>query len=111
MTLRYLATGSILLTAADFAGVSKTSAFRYIHQVCRAIAKQRPKFVSFPSTVAHTRRVVKGFYDRSKFPRVIGAVDCSHIRIQGPGMQKIICISTAIFRLINYFIRQFCRWG
>lgn len=69
------------------------------HQVCRAIAKQRPRFISLPSTVVDTRRVDKGFCRLSK---VIGTVDCSHIQIQGLGTQKIICISTAIFRLINY---------
>lgn len=92
MTLRYLATGSFLLTVADFTGVSQSSACRYIHQVCSAIAMQRPKFVHFPKTQADTRRVVTGFYDCGKFPRVIGAVDCTHIKIQSPGKHKKLSI-------------------
>ncbi|VVC31957.1 Hypothetical protein CINCED_3A004389 [Cinara cedri] len=36
---RYLATGSFLLTVADFTGVSESSACRYIDQVCRAISR------------------------------------------------------------------------
>lgn len=89
MMLRYIATGSFLLTVADFAGVSESSACRYVHQVCRAIARQRPKFISFPTNDIDIRAVVSGFYNRSKFPTVIGAVDCTHIKIQSPGSHKV----------------------
>ncbi|CAI6354417.1 unnamed protein product [Macrosiphum euphorbiae] len=83
--LRYLATGSFLLCVADFTGVSESSACRYVHQVCRAIARQRPNFISFPSNEIDRNRVVNGFYSHSRFPRVIGAVDCTHIKMQSPG--------------------------
>lgn len=86
--LRYLATGSFLLSVADFAGVSESSTCRYIHQACRAIAKHRSKFIYFPKNAVDTRKVVNGFYMRSRFPRVIGAVDCTHIKIQSPGKQN-----------------------
>ena len=86
--MRYLATGSFLLCVSDFAGVNESSACRYIHQTCRAIAKQKHKFMSFPMNDVDTKRVVTGFYSRSRFPRVIGAIDCTHIKIQSPGMHK-----------------------
>ncbi|CAI6353257.1 unnamed protein product [Macrosiphum euphorbiae] len=85
MLLRYLATGSFLLAISDFVGVSESSACRYIHQTCRAIAKQKPKFMAFPMNDVDTKRVFTGFYNRSRFPRVIGAIDCTHIKIQSPG--------------------------
>lgn len=88
MLLRYLATGSFLLTIADFTGVSESSACRYIHQVCRAIARFRSKFIYFPRNAVDMRNVVTEFYSRCKFPKVIGAVDCTHIKIQSPGKQK-----------------------
>lgn len=86
MALRYLATGLFLLDISDFAGVSESSACRYVHQVCRAIARQRPKFISFPTNSVDIKKVVNGFYGQSKFPRVIGAVDCTHIKINSPGV-------------------------
>lgn len=89
MMLRYLATGSFLLAISDFVGVSESSACRYIHQTCRAIAKQKQKFMSFPMNDVDTKSVVTGFYSRSRFPRVIGAIDCTHIKIQSPGINKI----------------------
>jgi len=89
MMLRYLATGSFLLCVADFAGVSESSACRYVHQVCRAIARQRPNFISFPSNDIDEKRVINGFYSLSRFPRVVGAVDCTHIKIQSPGRHNL----------------------
>ncbi|CAI6345284.1 unnamed protein product [Macrosiphum euphorbiae] len=85
MVLRYLATGSFLLTVADLTGASESSACRYIHQVCRAIARHRSKYIYFPKNAVNMRKVVSGFYNCSRFPRVVGAVDCTHIKIQSPG--------------------------
>jgi len=67
MMLRYLATSSFLLCVANFAGVNESSACRYVHQVCRAIAMQRPNFISFPSNGIDERRVINGFYTRVDF--------------------------------------------
>lgn len=47
MMLRYLATGSFLLSVADFTGVSESSASRYIHEVCRAVAKHKSTLFIF----------------------------------------------------------------
>jgi len=89
MMPRYLATVSFLLCVADFAGVSESSACRYVHQVCRAIARQKPNFISFPSNDIDEKRVINGFYSLGRFPRVVGAVDCTHIKIQSPGRHNL----------------------
>ena len=52
-----------------------------IHKVSRAIAKQKGQFLSFPENLADTKRK---FYDFAHFPDVIGAIDCTHIRIICP---------------------------
>jgi len=88
MMLRYLATDSFLFAISAFVGVRESSACCYIHQSCRAIAKQKQKFMSFPMNDVDTKRVVTGFYSR-RFPGVIGAIDCTHIKIQSPGIDKI----------------------
>ena len=41
LTLRYYATGSFIITVADFIGVSKVSAFNFIKLVTNAIASLR----------------------------------------------------------------------
>ncbi|KAL4083616.1 hypothetical protein QTP88_028932 [Uroleucon formosanum] len=75
ISLYKLTTGSFLLCVADFTEVSESSACRYVHQVCRAIARQRRNFISFLSNAIDRNRVVNGFY----------TVDCTHIKIQSPG--------------------------
>ena len=52
-----------------------------IHKVLRAIAKQKAQFLSFPENLADTKRK---FYDVAHFTDVIGAIDCTHIRIICP---------------------------
>lgn len=37
-----------------------------------------------PLTVVDRNVVQNGFYQMRSFPKVIGAIDCTHIRIQSP---------------------------
>jgi len=112
MMLKYLATGSFLLCVADFTGVSESLACRYVHQVCRAIERQRPDFISFPPNEIDRNRVVNGFYSHSRFPRVIGAVDCTHIKIQSPGRHNIlILLKSYMFCFIQTWFVVICIGG
>lgn len=38
-----------------------------------------------PNTTEDIREVVRKFYSIEKFPSVVGAIDCTHIRILSPG--------------------------
>lgn len=38
-----------------------------------------------PQSRAEIQEVQAGFYKIAKFPKVIGAIDCTHIKIQSPG--------------------------
>lgn len=83
LTLRYLATGSYLRSAADFCGVSPSTASRIIKKVTVAIAQLRPDVIKFPDDI---NTLQSGFYQIARFPRVIGAIDCTHVTIKSPGM-------------------------
>lgn len=50
----------------------------------KTIACLRPLFINMPKTQTEMQEVQIGFNRRSKFPKVIGAIDCTHIRIQSP---------------------------
>jgi hypothetical protein len=39
--------------------------------------------------VQEMERMVEEFYTLARFPRVIGAIDCTLIRIQSPGGEKV----------------------
>ena len=78
IVLRFYATGTFQRVIGDLFGVSAFAACTAIHKVSKAIAKQRAQFLSFPEKLADTKRK---FYDVAHFPGVIGAIDCTHIRI------------------------------
>ncbi|KAI5637082.1 DDE superfamily endonuclease domain-containing protein [Phthorimaea operculella] len=85
LTLRYYATGCHQLTMGDFAGVSRPTANRAIHRVTAAIAALGRHFIQFPGNSVAIRQNQMEFYNIAKFPKVIGALDCTHIRIASPG--------------------------
>ncbi|KYM93682.1 PREDICTED: putative nuclease HARBI1 [Cyphomyrmex costatus] len=85
LALRLYATGSFLITMGDFVGVSTTSAHRIVHRVSAAIARLRPNFIKFPTTQAEIRREQLKFFNIACFPKIIGCIDCTHIRVQSFG--------------------------
>lgn len=85
LTLRFYATGNFLITVGDFIGVSKTTASLIVRDVSVAIAKLRPIFINIPETESEINDLQLRFYKIARFPRTIGAIDCTHIKIQNPG--------------------------
>lgn len=88
LTLRLYATGSMLVVAGDFCGVHKSTACKVVRKVSRAIASLRLQFIHFPETNQNILKTRQGFYDIARFPRCIGAIDCTHVRIQSPGGEE-----------------------
>ncbi|XP_036150400.1 putative nuclease HARBI1 [Monomorium pharaonis] len=84
--LRFYATGCYQTTAADLCGFSTSTAHRIVHRVSCAIASLRPLHVLFPETPSQIRKTQMEFYNKARFPRVIGAIDCTHVKfIKSPG--------------------------
>lgn len=84
ITLRFYATGSFQLMVGDNAGISKATVSRIVRKVSAVIASLRPRYVTFPS-VEERPRIIQDFYQISHFPGILGAIDCTHIKIQSPG--------------------------
>lgn len=85
LTLRFFASGCMLISAGDFAGVTKATAGRIIRKVATAIAQLSQEYIKMPEGIDEITKVQGGFYKISKFPKVIGTIDCTHIKIQSPG--------------------------
>ncbi|XP_033221207.1 putative nuclease HARBI1 [Belonocnema kinseyi] len=85
LALRYYATGSHLIASGDFSGVSKTSAHRIIHRVTAAIAGLAREDIKMPSTEAEVTAAQVHFYAIARFPKVISALDSTHVRVQSFG--------------------------
>lgn len=85
LTLRFYATGSMLIAVGDFVGISKASSCRIIKRVTTAICSLLPDYIYMPRNNVEMGRITEIFYHIARFPRVIGAIDCTLIRIQSPG--------------------------
>lgn len=85
IALRFYATGNHLLAVADMGGISVATCSRIIKRVSAAIVTLRPEFVKFPNTSEEQENVKMEFYNISRFPNVLGCIDCTHVKIQSPG--------------------------
>ena len=75
--LRFTSTGSFQYVVGDYIQCSKQSVAKYIGKIARCIAGLRPEFISFQSTP----HVIQKFFEIAAFPRVTGAIDCTHVQI------------------------------
>lgn len=85
LTLRYFATGCLQRSDGDLSGVSVSTTSRTIRRVCCHIAMLNDRFIKFPSAIDDIRKLQKEFYQLAKFPRVVAAIDCTHVKIISPG--------------------------
>ncbi|KAB0790609.1 hypothetical protein PPYR_14985, partial [Photinus pyralis] len=84
--LRFYATGSFQVTVGDLGGFSQPTAHRIIHKVSNAIALLRPRHAFFPETDDQLLKTQTTFYRKARFPKVVGAIDCTHVRLaKSPG--------------------------
>ncbi|KAI4455517.1 hypothetical protein MML48_9g00004453 [Holotrichia oblita] len=74
LTLRFYALGDMQVAVADFVGT--------IPKVSTAIVSPHQQM---PTTREEIERTAEQFYNIASFPRVIGAMDCTLIRIDSPG--------------------------
>ncbi|XP_026740914.1 putative nuclease HARBI1 [Trichoplusia ni] len=84
-TLRFYATNNTQMSIGDFVGISTPTSHRVIHQVSAAIASLHKEYIRFPTTREEIRKEQDSFFQIARFPRVIGAMDCTHVRISSPG--------------------------
>ena len=85
ITLRVFATGGMLKTIGDVFQVSASSVSNVVSIVMHHIALLAKKFILFPKTEEEVAKTKQLFYEFAKFPQVIGASDCTHVKIISPG--------------------------
>lgn len=68
----------------DLHNLSQPTVSRVVHRVLSHLAERRQNFIQFP-TDQEIPEIRRNFFQKQGFPGVIGAVDCTHIRILNPG--------------------------
>ncbi|XP_023931601.1 putative nuclease HARBI1 [Lingula anatina] len=84
LTLRFYATGTFQMACGDLCDISQSSASRIIKRVSEGIASLKPQFIRFPEG-QELQNMKLGFWRIAGFPGVVGAIDCTHIKIPSPG--------------------------
>ncbi|KAJ1163551.1 hypothetical protein NDU88_004009 [Pleurodeles waltl] len=82
--LHMLASGSFQTTGALVAGISQPSFSAFLPKDLDVIISLTPCHISFPNTQQKQQETKQGFYQINGFPHVIGAIDCTHVRIVPP---------------------------
>ena len=91
LTLRFYATGTFQLACRDLWEISEPSASRIIKRVSEAIARLRNNYITFPEGVI-LDEFKRDFWRICVLPNVVGATDCTHIKILSRGK-----------KMLNYF--------
>lgn len=88
--LRFMASGSMQIVVADFVRVSPATVCRLLPKVCMAIIEHLPTHVKMPETNGEQQAAAAAFFGIARFPRTIGAIDCTHVKVQSPG-GRMVC--------------------
>ncbi|CAH2101079.1 unnamed protein product [Euphydryas editha] len=75
-----MATADSYRSVCDRFNVGRATAVRAVRRVTRALFKRAPLFIQWP-TGDDATTVMQGFEESSGFPKIIGAIDGTHIRI------------------------------
>lgn len=90
--LRFYASAGHLSSIGDFIGMHTSTASRIVAKVSRVIASLAPEYIRNPNP-NECLQIQNEFFDTAGFPRVIGCLDGTHIRIQSPGLIKFPYVS------------------
>lgn len=73
------------MVVGDAIGVSQPTVSTILPRVCGAIVTRRQQYISMPETAIECYRTSCDFARIARLPNIIGAIDCTHIRIQSLG--------------------------
>lgn len=59
----------------------------FVRRVAEALASMSREYIYFPRNEAEIAEAQLQFYRIARFPQVIGALDCTHVKIINPGMK------------------------
>ena len=85
-----MATGSFQSVVGELINISQPTMSRMVRRVSRVIASKSSTVVKFPTNedvLSHQRK----FLEIGGFPGVVGTIDCSHVKIQSPGIYALTC--------------------
>jgi hypothetical protein len=106
VTLQFYATGSYQWLVGSSGRISQSATSHAISEVTAALVAVAPHFIRFPR-VEECSVVKQAFYELGMighgtgFPNVLGAIDCTHVRLQAPTNAPEQYLNRHIYYSIN----------
>lgn len=100
VTLQFFATGMYQYALGDLQGISQSSVCRVIRQVSASIAALARTYVRVPHGQERLQ-INRKFREVLRIPSIIGAIDCSHIRIKAPSEHAAAFVNRKGYYSIN----------
>ncbi|KAJ1188016.1 hypothetical protein NDU88_004781 [Pleurodeles waltl] len=96
-----LASGFFQTTGALVVGISQPSFSAFLPKVLDAIISLTTHHVSFPNTQQKQQETKQGFYQINGFPHVLGAIDCTYVRIVPPAATEHLYLNRKHTHSVN----------
>ncbi|XP_070385016.1 putative nuclease HARBI1 [Dermacentor albipictus] len=100
LALKFFASGCFLITAGDVICAHESTATRTVRRVASS-GKRPPSFFSSWPSPRQMRGVQGCSYAVAGFPRVVGAIDGTHVWIQAPGEHEEAYVNRHFYHSIN----------
>lgn len=101
LTLRFYASGTFQAVLADTLGLSQSCVSRVISNVTDILADKARVEIRMPHGPAAINATIQDFALIKEFPRVIGAIDATHIPIKAPSEDEHIYLNRKHFHSLN----------
>lgn len=87
--LLFYASSGHQINVGDFMHMNQSTVSRTVKKVSEVIASLHNHYIKMPANPQEILSCQNGFYGIARFPRVIGCIDGTHIKIRSPGYYKI----------------------
>lgn len=110
VSLQFYATGTYQYVIGELHDLSQPSICRIIRRISRKIAHLSRKFVMFPQSVERKSAITRSFQEKLRIPSVLGAIDCTHVRIKKPKVNGEIYINRKGYPSLNIQMVSSCEY-
>lgn len=101
VALRFYATGSFQMVNADVHNISRPSVSKITSDVTSCLKRVCRNYIKMPTDQAGLHNIMRGFYEKTNFPNVVGAIDGTHIRIKSPAEDEHLYVNRKNYHSIN----------
>lgn len=100
-TIGFLATGTFQREIGDRSGMFQSSVNHALPLVIKGLVRLAPRYIKFPYTVNDQEQIKRDFYAIARLPNIIGAIDCTHVRIKAPSPDAFPFLNCKQYHSIN----------